>query len=807
MATKIMGKNTPKATKHGSPVKACQLWVRGRRKIARNSPTESDPSAMGRGQCLQARKKKLGPMFEAPDGNEGPTLQSGFFFEFLEGASAHRHIVNETSCVPLLTHQQKTSPQISVAAAMLAVTTAAVAAAARFRGRSNHGTLSSGGCVRRHSGMLNLRRSPAHGPKFHTQLLNSLGPSQNLVCFFSSSVSFSYSYTSTSDLISGMCVWQRERETYCSKRFRQWCLVRSASCTQKQNQSVSFPWIGYWVTLPWGHNSEDFETHPQTFSVKIPTAQPNSISLPNPPTPNKPPPKNWMEARTSPQPLKIKNAEVGGSGQNLKPFPHKDTQPFSENFILFGFAQVPKIDSEKNVFFFPKNGFGIKNGCRKMDSEKMDSSKVPEGHHPRGTTLREALRGNLPLKGLCGGLWEGSAGSLRGFCGVSVGFCGGTRDLPRVFGGSDPMLVTLANCWRLRRMDSEKISEKKSEEKCSPKNGFRMWIQKPGIPKRWVPRQTWHTHTHPYIYIYAVKLKTGPRFGGFKVKNWSKLKVKNWSKFFFFHCFPQFYSVLGAFLETQIVQQCVKIVFLQNLGDVKNEVFEKRIAFFVFFLFYVRKIETEKKKRKWKRPQNPIKKVFFFFLRWSSKNVKKQKKWIFSKNCLTLFVSGRENKTRIFVHTICFGQNFFGPKQCKPGKTIKIVVSAEIAQNQKWHLFFENGVFWHGWKRWVLLTVFLKSCALLKTLFLECFQQSTAFQKQKWYVEKTENLWKNSGLFLNMAKWCFLGLFFWGFSVIVVCFWCVWHSSRSVKNACFSQFRFFFFLGWLLLDYFWSWKV
>ena len=40
-------------------------------------------------------------------------------------------------------------------------------------------------------------------------------------------------------------------------------------------------------------------------------------------------------------------------------------------------------------------------------------------------------------------------------------------------------------------------------------------------------------------------------------------------------------------------------------------------------------------------------------------------------------------KTRIFVHTICFGQHFFGPKQCKPGKTIKIVVSAEIAQNQK----------------------------------------------------------------------------------------------------------------------------
>ena len=44
-----------------------------------------------------------------------------------------------------------------------------------------------------------------------------------------------------------------------------------------------------------------------------------------------------------------------------------------------------------------------------------------------------------------------------------------------------------------------------------------------------------------------------------------------------------------------------------------------------------------------------------------------------------------------------FWPNFiFGPKQCKARKTIKIGVSAEIAQNQKWHLFFEKGVFWHG---------------------------------------------------------------------------------------------------------------
>ena len=75
---------------------------------------------------------------------------------------------------------------------------------------------------------------------------------------------------------------------------------------------------------------------------------------------------------------------------------------------------------------------------------KSQLFKVPEGHHPRGTTLREALRGNLPLRGLCGGL-------LRGLCevscGISAGFCGGPRDFPRFFGGSDPILVTLGNCW------------------------------------------------------------------------------------------------------------------------------------------------------------------------------------------------------------------------------------------------------------------------------------------------------------------------------------------------------------------------
>ena len=89
-----------------------------------------------------------------------------------------------------------------------------------------------------------------------------------------------------------------------------------------------------------------------------------------------------------------------------------------------------------------------------------------------------------------------------------------------------------------------------------------------------------------YINIYAVKLKIGPRFGVYKLKTGPSYKLKTGPSFFV--VFPQFYSVLGAFFETQIVSQCVKIVFLQNFGLSKMR-FSKRKLHFLFFLFYVGK--------------------------------------------------------------------------------------------------------------------------------------------------------------------------------------------------------------------------
>ena len=90
------------------------------------------------------------------------------------------------------------------------------------------------------------------------------------------------------------------------------------------------------------------------------------------------------------------------------------------------------------------------------------------------------------------------------------------------------------------------------------------------------------------------------------------------------------------------------------------------------------------------------------------------------------------------MHTICFGQKFFGPKQCKAGNTIKIGGSAEITKNKNDTFFWKRVFFDMVEKVGFTNCVFEKLC-FLKTLFLLCFQQNTAFQKQKLYVEKTEN--------------------------------------------------------------------
>ena len=144
----------------------------------------------------------------------------------------------------------------------------------------------------------------------------------------------------------------------------------------------------------------------------------------------------------------------------------------------------------------------------------------------------------------------------------------------------------------------------------------------------------------------------------------------------------------------------------------------------------------------------------------------KIKIFFFCKNCCQ---EGR--KTRIFVHTICFGQKmFWAQNSVNHKKTIKILVSAEIGQNQKWHLFLEKGVFWHGWKSGFYELCFWKAVFFFsENTFFIVFSAKPSFSKTKTVWWKKQKIYENSGLFLNMAKRCFLGFVFLGV-LMLLCF-------------------------------------
>ena len=203
------------------------------------------------------------------------------------------------------------------------------------------------------------------------------------------------------------------------------------------------------------------------------------------------------------------------------------------------------------------------------------------------------------------------------------------------------------------------------------------------------------------------KLKTGPSY-----------KLKTGPSFFLLF-FRLFYSVFfDFFCNTNSVTMCVKIVFLQNFGLSKMR-FSKRKMHFLFFSFLCWKIQTEKRKRKQKRENSKKPCKNRVFLRWSSKNVKNQKKWIFSKNCLTLFVSGRERKKRAFSCTLSVLAKFlFWTKTVQSRKHYKNRGFSGNCQKAKMTPFFSKRCFLTWLKKWVLLTVFLKSCVFLKTQFL-----------------------------------------------------------------------------------------
>ena len=169
--------------------------------------------------------------------------------------------------------------------------------------------------------------------------------------------------------------------------------------------------------------------------------------------------------------------------------------------------------------------------------------------------------------------------------------------------------------------------------------------------------------------------------------------------------------------------------------------FSKRKLHFLFFPFWCWRPRNRKKKKikMEKGPKNPTKIVFFKVVMQNVKN----KKWIFSKNWLTLFVSGREKKRAFSCTLSVLAKKFFGPKQCKPGKTIKIVVSAEIAQKQKWHLFFfgKRCFFDMGEKVGFTNCVFEKLCFSENTIFI-VFSAKHSFSKTKTVCRKKQKIYE-----------------------------------------------------------------
>ena len=190
--------------------------------------------------------------------------------------------------------------------------------------------------------------------------------------------------------------------------------------------------------------------------------------------------------------------------------------------------------------------------------------------------------------------------------------------------------------------------------------------------------------------------------------------------------------------RTQTVPQCVKIVFFAKFWVIKNEVFEKKIAFFVFSFLCWRNRNKKKKKMKMVKTKNPIKIGFFKVV---IQKCEKLKKWIFSKNCLTLFVSGREKKNaHLRAHYLFWPKFFFGPKQCKAGNTIKIGVSAEIVKKNKNDTFFWKRVFFDMVEKVGFTNcVFEKLCFPENTIFI-VFSAKHSFSKTKMYVEKKQKI-------------------------------------------------------------------
>ena len=129
------------------------------------------------------------------------------------------------------------------------------------------------------------------------------------------------------------------------------------------------------------------------------------------------------------------------------------------------------------------------------------------------------------------------------------------------------------------------------------------------------------------------------------------------------------------------------------------------------------------------------------FLKVVIQKIEKSKKEDFFLQKLPDTISVRKGeKTRIFVHTICFGQRFFWPKTVQTRKNYRSSGFSGNWPKPKMTLFLGKSCSLTWVKKWVLLIVFLKSCVLLKTLFYSVFSKTQLFKNKNCMLKKTEIL-------------------------------------------------------------------
>ena len=144
----------------------------------------------------------------------------------------------------------------------------------------------------------------------------------------------------------------------------------------------------------------------------------------------------------------------------------------------------------------------------------------------------------------------------------------------------------------------------------------------------------------------------------------------------------------------------------------------------------------------------------------------KSKKWIFSKNCLTLFVSGREKKRAFSCTLSVLAKIFFWTKTMQSGFQRKLQKKKSKNDTFFWKRVFFDMVEKVGFTN----CVFEKLCFPENTIFI-VFSAKHSFSKTKTVCWKTVNLWKIVGCFWTWQNGVFW-VCFWGFNIkrfVLVC--------------------------------------